>query len=155
MPVTPGTLPVAGHASVVAIEVDPVGAPGVFTTIPEVTSSIDWGSTRAKTDITPHGAGVDSHIVSQVELRDDMTLDATYKFANTVHAALYNFYRNNTRFGLMQIGPEGTAPSTDCVIESGQLTTWKQMGPVRNGEYKAQFVFRASGPFKANGVLYS
>lgn len=155
MPVTPGTLPVAGHATVLAVEVDPAGAPGVFTTLPEVTSSIDWGGTRNKTEITPHGSNVDSHIVSQVQNRDDLTIEISYKFANTVHAALYGFWNANTIFGVMTIGPEGTAPGTDTIIESGQLTTFKKMGPVRNGEYKAQLVFRPSGPFKANGVIYS
>lgn len=154
MPVTPGTLPVAGHASKTYIEVDPT-AQGVFTIVSEVTSSIDFGTTRQKTDITPHGAGVDSYIVAQIIGRDDLTLDITYKFADTVHAALHDHYMSNTIFGLMILGPEGTQPSTDCVIQSGQITTWKQMGPVRNGEYKAQLVFRASGPMKVNGTLYS
>jgi len=155
MPITPGTLPVAGHAAVIAVETDPAVSQGVFTTVPEVTSSIDWGSTRNKTEITPHGAGVDSHIVSQVMNRDDITLEFTYKFANTVHAALFNFYHNNTIFGLMEIGPEGTAPGSDTVIQSGQLTTWKKMSPARNGEYKVQAIFRPSGPFKSNGAVYS
>ena len=155
MPITPGTLPVAGHGSTIAIEVDPNAAQGTFTTVPEVTSSIDYSTQRQKTEITPHAAVVDSHIVSQVIGRDDLTIDFTYKFANTVHAALSGHYHNNRIFGVMIIGPEGTAPSADTVIESGQITTWKQMGPVRNGEYKASIVFRASGPFKYNGTLYS
>lgn len=156
MPVTPGTLPVAGHAAIHAIEIDPEGAPGVFTTLPEVTSSIDWGATRQKTEITPHGAGVSSNIVSQVMTLDDVSGEITYKFANAVHAALYNHFHNQTRFGWMQIGPDGTAPGTDTIIASGEMTTYKKMAPVRNGEYKVSFVFSpTAGAFKANGVIYS
>jgi len=155
MPVTPGTLPVAGHAAIHAIEVDPSGSQGVFTTVPEVTSSIDWDTTREKTVITPHGAGVSSNIVSQVITVNDISGEMTFKHANTVHAAMLNHYLNKVQFGWMMVGPDGTAPSTDTVICSGEFTTFKKMAPARNGEYKVGFVFTPSGPFKANGVIYS
>jgi hypothetical protein len=156
MPVTPGTNPVAGHGARHYAELDPDGSPGVFTLIPEVTSSVDFGTTKQKTVITAHGAGVGSSIVAHVMDRDDLTLDITYKFANAVHAALHDLYYTNKVFGMMTLGPEGTAPTTDCVIQSGELSTWKKMGPVRNGEYKAQLVFTPTlGAMKVNGTLYS
>ena len=150
-----GENPVAGHATSLYIEVDPVGAPGVFTYLPEVTSSIDHNMTRENTEITPHGSEVDSYIVSQVKKRAEVACDITYKFANTVHAALYGHFLANRRFGVMIVGPEGTAPTSDTVIESGQMVSWNQMSPVRNGEYKAAASFRPSGAFKVNGTLYS
>lgn len=156
MPITPGTTPVAGHATRLYCEVDPDGAQGTFTLIPEITSSIDVGSKRENTVITPHGAGVGSKIVAQVMELDDIQTDMTYKFANAVHQALHSFYLENKVFGLMQLGPEGTAPSADCVIQSGQVTSWKQMGPVRNGEYKCQWVFTSTtGAVKINGTIYT
>ncbi len=150
-----GENPVAGHATSIYAEVDPVGAPGVFTYVPEVTSSIDNNFTRENSEITPHGAGVDSYIVSQVRKRAEVTMDLTYKFLNTVHAALHAHYLANRPFGIMVVGPEGTAPGTDTVIESGQLISWNEQSPVRNGEYKVGASFRPSGPFKVNGTLYS
>lgn len=150
-----GDNPVAGHATQIYIEVDPVGAAGTFTRVPEVTSSIDHNMTRESTEITPHGDIPDSYIVSQVMKRAEVAMDITYKFANAVHAALHGHYLANTRFGVMIVGPEGTAPGTDTVIESGQLVSWNQMSPVRNGEYKAAVSFRPSGAFKVNGTLYS
>jgi hypothetical protein len=150
-----GDNPVAGHATQIYIEVDPTGAQGTFTLLPECTSSIDHNMTRESTEITPHGAGVDSYIVSQVKKRAEVGMDITYKFANPVHAALHAHYLGNVRFGIMIVGPEGTAPGTDTVIESGQMVTWNQMSPVRNGEYKASASFRPSGAFKVNGTLYS
>lgn len=154
---TPGTLPVAGHAARLYIEVDPSGSPGVFTLVPEVTSSIDVGSTRQKTEITAHGAGVGSNIVSQVMGQDDITVDMTYKFANAVHAALHDHYVNGTTFGLMELGPEGDATlNADCMIRSGEISTWKQMAPARNGEYKAQWIFTPTlGAIKWNGTIYT
>jgi len=154
MPVTPGTLPVAGHGTTIAKELDPTVSPGVFTTIPEVTSSIDFSESREQTEITPHASYTDSYILSQVRKRDDLPLDITYKFANAVHKALSDNFHNQVKFGIMIIGPEGAAPSTDTTIQSGELKTWKQMSPVRNGEYKVNAVFRPSGPFKYNGTLY-
>lgn len=158
MPVTPGTLPVAGHAARIYIEADPDGAPGVFTLVPEVTSSIDFSTKSEVTEITAHGAGVGSKIVSQVIGRDDLTFDMTYKFANDVHAAIHDAHYAvpKTIFGIMILGPEGTAPDTDCVIMSGEVSTWKQMAPARNGEYKAQWIFTPTlGAMKVNGTLYS
>jgi len=156
MPVTPGTIPVAGHGTKLYIEIDPDLSPGVFTLVPEVTSSIDVGTSRQKTEITAHGAGVGSNIVSQVMGRDDMTNDMTYKFANAVHAALHDHYHTGVTFGVMVLGPEGTAPSTDCVIQSGEVSTWKKMGPARNGEYKCQWVFTPTlGAMKVNGTIYT
>lgn len=151
----PGTVPVAGHASIIAIEVDPVAAAGIFNTVPEVTSSLDYDSMREETEITPHAAGVDSYITSQVLKRGDLSLEMTYKWANEVHVAMHDHYHDHVTFGMMLIGPDGSAPSSDVVIQSGELKSWKQAGPARNGEYKVTAAFRASGPFKKNGVLYS
>lgn len=150
-----GDNPVAGHATQIYIEVDPTGAQGTFTRVPEVTSSIDDNRTREKTEITPHGDTPDSYIVSQVHKRAEVAIDITYKFANTVHAALMDHFNANTRFGIMIVGPEGTAPGTDTVIESGQLVSFNRQSPVRNGEYKAMVSFQPSGPYKVNGTLYS
>lgn len=150
-----GDNPVAGHATQIYIETDPIGAPGSFTRVPEVTSSIDNDRTRESTEITAHGDVADSYIVSQVHKRAEVAMDITYKFANTVHAALMAHFNNNVRFGIMIVGPEGTAPGTDTVIESGQLVSFKQQSPVRNGEYKVSGSFRPSGPYKINGTLYS
>lgn len=150
-----GDNPVAGHATQIYAEVDPVGAPGTFTRVPEVTSSIDDNRTRESTEITPHGDIPDSYIVSQVHKRGEVAMDITYKFGNTVHAALMDHFNENTRFGIMIVGPEGTAPGTDTVIESGQLVSFNRTSPVRNGEYKAALSFRPSGAYKINGTLYS
>lgn len=151
----PGTLPVAGHAALIAIEVDPTGAQGTFTTVPEVTSSIDHNTTRENTEISAHASLVDSYIVSQLIHRDTVNMELSYKHANTVHAALSNHYYSKVLFGMMIIGPDGSAPSTDTIIQSGELISFSKSAPNRNGEYKVTASFRPTGPFKVNGTLYS
>jgi hypothetical protein len=149
-----GTLPVAGHAAIHAIEVDPTGAQGTFTTVPEVTSSIDLNTTREATEISAHGDIADRYIVSQLIKRDVITLEITYKHANVVHAALEDHYYAKTKFGLMTIGPDGTAPNTDTILQSGELISFSKMAPNRAGEYKVSAQFRPTGRFKVNGTIY-
>lgn len=150
-----GDLPVAGHAASIYVEVDPIGAAGTFTLVSEVTSSIDTNTTRENTEISAHASLVDSYIVSQLIHRDEISMEITYKFNNTVHSALHDHYYEKVRFGMMVVGPEGTAPGTDTVIQSGELTSFSKTAPNRNGEYKVAATFRPSGPFKVNGTLYS
>lgn len=149
-----GTLPVAGHNAAHYVEVDPVGTQGTFTFFPEVTSSIDYDTSREEAEITPHAAQTDSYVLSPVIKRGDRTIEFTYKWANTVHAAMHAHYHNKIPFGLMTIGPDGALPTSDVVIESGEWKSWKQAAPNRNGEYKVTAIFRPSGTFIKNGTTY-
>lgn len=146
---------VAGHAAAIYIEVDPTLSQGNFTIVSEVTSSIDHATTREQTEVSAHGSIVDSYVVSQLIHRDDVAMEITFKFGDTVHAALQNHYYDKVRFGMMIVGPEGTAPNTDTIIQSGELISFSKIAPNRNGEYKVPATFRPSGAFKVNGTLYS
>lgn len=149
-----GTLPVAGHRALHAVEVDPVGAPGTFTTVPEVTSSIDNATTRDTSDISAHADVADRHLVSELIKRDVVSMEITFKYGNTVHAALSSHYYDKVKFGLMTVGPDGTAPTADTIIQSGELISFSKAAPISAGAYKVTAQFRPTGRFKVNGTLY-
>lgn len=139
----------AGHGALIAIELDPTGSPGTFTTVAELNGDITWPAlTRPKSDVTAHQHQI-GHNVRGVMMTEDLTWSINYIFDNSTHSfstGLYKHMVDNATFGVRLRGPGGTV-GTDEWIMSGGLTNITQTSPVREGARTADITFAPSGPF--------
>lgn len=147
-------LAIAGHGATIAIEMDPVGAPGVFQSIGELNGDIAWPSLAVpETNVTAHNDTIDFWIPG-VLMREALTFTVNYVFANAVHKKMVDSVLARTKRGFRLRGPAGSA-GTDEWIASGFI---KNVGPithpVREGARTAQITVRFSGPMIVEGVSY-
>jgi hypothetical protein len=151
----PLTQPQAGHGSLIAFELDPVGSPGVFTNCAQLNGDImPPGLSRPATVVTAHNNGIDTKVFG-VMTREAMTWTVNWLFDHATHSfasGLGKHMTNNTRFGVRFRGPGGTT-DTDEWIMSGNLTNIKQSAPVREGARTADITYECSGPMKIEGVI--
>lgn len=140
---------VAGHGALIAIELDPVSSPGVFTTVAELNGDIVWPAlTRPKSDVTAHQHQI-GHNVRGVMMTEDLTWSVNYIFDDPTHSfssGLYKHMVDNRSFGVRLRGPGGSS-GVDEWIMSGGLTSITQTAPVREGARTSDIVFSPSGPF--------
>lgn len=146
---------VAGHGVRIAMEMDPVGEPGVFTTIGELNGDITWPElSRGETDVTPHQDNIDSYVLG-VPRRGPLTFGVNYIFDNPTHDSddgLYgSFWQNEVR-GFRMRGPGGVANADEWIM-SGQVQAISQVSPVREGARTCEVTIRMSGPMKIDGVI--
>lgn len=151
------SLAIAGHGATWAMEMDPVGSPGAFTTIAELNSDLMGLSfSRPVTDVTPHQDTIDSSVTG-VLTRDPVTITINYVFADTTHAALRTAALGATptlrRRGFRFRGPAGTGADGQ-IIASGEITTWKETNPVREGARSAEVTLVMSKAMILDGVSY-
>lgn len=146
----------AGHGALVAVTLDPTGAPGVFTTIPELFCQIDWGWMHDTGDVTPHNKVIDKHIVSPVLKRDDRTLTLNFIHGDTVHAKLQEFSLPPlTKIGMRFTAPGETQGSgVDEILESGYIKSFKVGHPLGANARKVDIVWRATGACLIDGELF-
>lgn len=147
------SIAVAGHGATLAIELDPVGAPGVFTTIAELNGDLTGlGLSRPVTETTPHEDDIDSHVTGVLK-REPWSFTVNYIHANTTHDALREAILTQLRMGFRFRGPGGT-DNTDEIIASGEVTAWNETNPVREGARTAEVTAVMSKAMKVDGVLY-
>lgn len=148
--------PVSGHMTQWRFEEDPDGAQGVFTLLPHVTSSIDTGNTSETTEVTGHGATVDSYVTSPVMKRAEYTLSGPYVYASDVHQALRDHRNSMTLFGYQITGPEwpGGGSTADTEVGSGYCTSFRVLGPTGAGVRSFEATFRPHGPYMIDGELF-
>lgn len=144
--------PVAGTKTLIAAELDPVGAPDVFTTIGELNDTISMNMNRNSIEAIIHNSTVDRYIPSDIIRRDVRNIGVNYIYGNSTHAAMKNHFLNATTFKIRTRGPQGLA-DTDEVIESGFLESWNEENPI-DDRRTAAGSFRPSGPFTIDGVEY-
>lgn len=148
---------IAGHGATIAMELDPTGSPGVFTTMAELNGDITFPElSRGETDVTPHQDHIDSWVLGILR-RGPLTGGVNYIFDDETHDHLTGMIaaiKDNERRGFRIRGPGGTT-NTDEWIASGQF---QQVGPitnpVREGARTANFTVRLSGPMIIDGVAF-
>jgi hypothetical protein len=136
------------------------GAPTVWTPIDELTGDITFKITHASKETTPHSRGgspvlVDEYVFSNKFNRDEMTLNLNYDSTNEDHEDLYDLAISGTFIGLAKVGPGGVLHGEGSIHMSGELSSAEQTDPQFEGQRVLNFMFRPSGPFRRNGVLYS
>jgi len=143
-----------GHGVSIDFEMDPVGAPGVFTAIPELGDDINWPEFDVpEANVTAHNDNIDSW-VQGVLMRGPFTFGLNYVAGNTVHEALRDAPLNGLKHGFRTRGPSGSA-GVDEIIASGFVKTFGPIThPVREGVRKATVAVRLSGPMIVDGVPY-
>lgn len=140
-----------GHGITLAYEADPVGAAGVFTTIGEFVGDLPIEFTRTETETTVHNENIDMYVTGVLR-RNTWAIMVNYEHGNATHTGLRDHILNGTPFGLRWRGPEIT-DSTDEIIVSGELTSWKRTTPVREGVQAGEGTFRPSGLMKVDGDI--
>lgn len=148
----------AGHGATIAMEQDPTGAPGVFTTIGELNGDITFPElSRPETDVTPHQDNIDSWVLG-VPTRGPLSGSVNYIFDDPTHdhlTGMIKAFQDNEVRGFRIRGPGGSA-DTDEWIASGQFQTVGPItNPVRTGARTANFSIRLSGPMIIDGVAWA
>lgn len=146
------------HGAEIACEFDPVGAPGVFTAIAEVTGDISpWAISRTVTETTPHGRKIDVKVTGVMK-RAPMSVEVNFLWDNETHDHLTGVQKlllDNTYTGFRFKGaPLANGDPTDTIIGSGWVTNFKQMNPAVDGPRKGQLDIELSGDMYVGGVLY-
>lgn len=149
----------AGHGATIAIELDPVASPGVFTTIAQLNGDISIGLNRPEEDVTGHNDDIDTHTLG-VLARDPLAFTVNFIFDDQTHdhlTGLIGKLRDNECIGVRVRGPVGSAADdgTDEWLGSGQVQSFNQTNPVRVGARTAECTIRMSGPMFFDGDLQS
>lgn len=152
---------IAGHGALIAMELDPDGAPGVFTTIAELNGDItEPGYNRPETEVTPHQDDIDSWVTGRLG-RDPVTFSVNYIFDDPTHSSLdtagvgglQQKIISNKFFGIQFLGPSaGAGPGVDEIIASGFVTNFAATDPVREGARTAEVTMRLSKAQIQDGV---
>ncbi len=147
---------VAGHGATIAIELDPAGAPGVFTVISELNGDIQWPElNRPETEVTPHQDTIDDWILGRLG-RGPLSFSVNYIFDDETHDHLTGLQQkiiDNELFGVRLRGPGGLA-NTDEWIASGHVQAFSQVAPVREGARSADVTVRLRKRQKIDGVSF-
>lgn len=145
----------AGHGALVAIELDPSGAQGTFTTVSELNGDITWPElNRPESETTPHQDTIDDYVLGRLG-RGPLTFGVNFIFDDQTHDHLTGLYQkmiDNEMFGIRLRGPGGTA-NTDEWIASGQVQSITQVSPVREGARTCEVTIRLRKQQKVDGVL--
>ena len=151
------TLAVAGHGALIAIEQDPTGSPGTFTTIAELNGDITYPElSRPETEVTPHQLNIDTWILG-VPTRGPLTFSVNWIFDNATHDHLTGlteaFFANETR-GIRITGPGSPVSPADEWICSGAVQSINQTAPIRTGVRSSDISIRLSGCQIIDGVEF-
>lgn len=145
--------PQAGHGSLIAIELDPAGAAGVFTTVAQLNGDITWPELgRPASQVTPHQDDIDSYVFGVLTV-GTIGFSVNFIYDNTTHdyeSGLYSKIINKEDFGMRLRGPSGSS-GVDEWIMSGQITAITQTAPVREGARTCDVTFQSSGTIIIEG----
>lgn len=144
---------VAGHGALIAMELDPTGSPGVFTTIAELNGDITFpGLSRPETEVTPHQDTIDAFVMGILK-REALQFSVNWLFDNGTHdfqTGLGYAIVNNELRGFRLRGPGGST-DTDEWIGSGFVQNLSNTNPVREGARTSDCTVRFTGPMIIDG----
>lgn len=145
---------VPSHGTILAMEQNPSGSPGVFLDIAEIIEIGSPSTSRESVETTPHNATVSQHVAAGRLLHGEMQLGINYLHEHATHSAAAGLkkamYDNETR-GFRFRGPGGTT-DTDEIIFSGKVLNFQPSNPNRSGQRQATVTIQPSGVFKDDGT---
>lgn len=147
---------IAAHGVILSVNLDENGdVTTEFTEIGGINSDIPQPRSRTWTETTPHDKDADEGVTGVLR-RGEWTFTLNYRQQNPIHLAMSLALNKNTYFGMQFQGIEGriAGDGTDVVLVSGQLISFNEGNPVRDGARSAAVSFRPSGNFYMDGVLY-
>lgn len=143
-----------GHGATIAIELDPTGAQGTFTTVAELNGDINWPPLqRDWTETTPHQDDIDDGVTG-VLTRGELSFSVNFIFDDETHDHLTGLQQkivDDELFGVRMRGPGGSA-NTDEWIASGHVVGFTQTSPVRSGARTADVTIRLRKQMRIDGV---
>lgn len=139
----------SSHGTVIRREMDPIGAPGVFTPIGEVGDITLPGMTRNEHETTSHNKDIDSYVLGVLR-RQAPTFPIFFNANDPTHdhlTGLYQAIMDNEFTGYKMTQPDGFE-----WLFSGYVQNIQPSAPV-DGVQTAQVTIRPSGPMYVGGVL--
>ncbi len=147
-------LAVAGHGATIALEMDPVGSPGVFTPVGELNGDINWFSLSVpETNVTAHNDRIDFWIPGVLQ-REALSFTINYVFNDSVHEELIASVLEKTVRGFQLRGPSGSAGVDEWIASGFVQNLGPIVHPVREGARTAQVTIRLSGRMIKDGVEF-
>lgn len=149
---------IAGHGATLAVELNPVSSPGVFTVLAELTNDFKRPKlTRGTTETTPHNVNISRFSVGY-GVWGQVQAVCNYLYDNGTQDHLTGvkyLHAHNTVCGIRMRGPTGTT-NTDEMIVSGQWLSWEITDPNKAGAPRQiMFDFQPSGNYIEDGVLFT
>lgn len=146
--------PRSAHGVRWAAELDPAGAPDVYTDIGGLRGDVNFlNLSRTATEVTDHGDDIDKY-VKGVLRRGEVPVRLNYDHGDANHQALLELMLAGTNFKCKFYGAGGTPGDDEVIFNDGFLTSWNQTNPEREGERGAEGVYRPSGSMVVDGVTY-
>lgn len=146
--------PQSGHGALYAVEVDPVGAPGVYSTVPELNGDITTGATRNAIEAPIHNSNSLRRFPSNMIDFGEWAISFNYVYGDPIHAAMRTHWLTGTIFGARKRGPGGLANS-DEMLASGFISNWQESNPVGTDSLRTvEATFSISSSVIVDGVTY-
>ncbi len=151
-----GSRAIAGHGALLAMELDPVGAPGIFTTIAELNGDMPFPNLkRNATNVTAHTDDIDWNVFG-VLMRDPITFGTNYIYDDETHDHLTGLAAaiiSNERRGFRFTGPGGGVDDDEIIVSGEVSEVGPVQHPVRDGARTRDVTITLSGPMKMDGVM--
>jgi hypothetical protein len=151
------TRPVSGHGVDVAVELDPVGDQGNFTTLGRLSSDFALNFERGVADAWSHDKGFQVKVVSSLLQGCEWNLSHWRVYGDTSQDGVKDLFLANTITGVRVTGvSNGAGPGVDEVISSGQFSSYNDSMPVGpDGVRQIECMFQPSDTIKIDGTVYT
>lgn len=151
------TRPVSGHGVDVAVELDPAGAQGTFTTLGRLSADFVAEITRGVADAFSHDKRISVKVVSSLIELGEWDLSHWRVYGDTSQDGVKDLFLANTITGVRITGvSNGAGPGVDEMIASGQFSSYNDSMPVGpDGIRQIECMFQPSDSIKIDGTIYT